>query len=197
MYAHLTATPGVMKAFGMNLALKPLSHQAAWWDHIPYFGFVLVAVGLQYLQMSQMTKRNAAKGQINTQMQTMQRIMPLMFAYIYFLIPAGVVIYMMVSSGIRILTQDLIFRTGIVDAPSKRALGGSASGGKQTISAKSTRVNSAAEAEPDVEPAAPPVAALTKSAGSKNGAKAKPSPDEEPPARPHPRSKDKRARKAR
>jgi YidC/Oxa1 family membrane protein insertase len=120
MYQDLVKTPGVMKSFGLNLAAKPLTHHSNVYDYIPYFAMVLLAVGLQYFQMAQMTRRNKnSQQQIPQQMQTMQRIMPLIFAYIYFLVPAGVVIYMIVSSGIRVLTQDLIFRYGIVAAPGR------------------------------------------------------------------------------
>ena len=124
MYHDVIASPGVLKAFGINLASKPLSHHTYWYDYIPYFVFVAVAVGLQYIQMSQMTKRNKAAAQMNSQMQTIQKIMPLIFAYIYFLVPVGVVLYMIASSAIRILTQDLIFRHGVVQAPGQRQIGG-------------------------------------------------------------------------
>jgi hypothetical protein len=71
-----------------------------------------------------MTKRNKAAAQMNSQMQAMQKIMPLIFAYIYFLIPVGVVVYMIVSTIVRIVTQDLIFRTGLVQRPGERQIGG-------------------------------------------------------------------------
>jgi YidC/Oxa1 family membrane protein insertase len=125
MFHNLVNTPGVMKSFGLNLASKPLTHHAHWYDYIPYFALVAIAVALQYFQMSQMTKRNKNAAQMNPQMQTMQKVMPLIFAYIYFLVPAGVVIYMIVSSAIRIGTQDFIFRYGIVKRPGEREIGGS------------------------------------------------------------------------
>ncbi len=126
MFHNLVNTPGVMKSFGLNLASKPLTHHANWYDYIPYFALVAIAVALQYFQMSQMTKRNKGNAaQMNPQMQTMQKVMPLIFAYIYFLVPAGVVIYMIVSSAIRIGTQDVIFRYGIVQRPGEREIAGS------------------------------------------------------------------------
>ena len=82
-------------------------------NSLPYFALVALAVGLQYLQMNQMNKRNPAT-QANKQMATLQKFMPILFAYIYFLIPAAVLIYMIVSTLIRIGTQDIIFRTGVV-----------------------------------------------------------------------------------
>ena len=133
MYKHLLETPGVMHSIGLNLAAKPLTHRGIWYDYIPYFALLLVAVGLQYFQMAQMTRRNKKNNtapQVPQQMQTMQRVMPLIFAYIYFLVPAGVVIYMVVSSAIRVLTQDLIFRYGLVQSPGGREIGAGRSGGR-------------------------------------------------------------------
>jgi YidC/Oxa1 family membrane protein insertase len=124
MYHNLVKSPGVMHSLGLNLALKPFSHHAFWYDYIPYFAFVAAAVALQYVQMSQMTKRNKAAAQANAQMQAMQKIMPLIFAYIYFLIPVGVVLYMIVSTIVRIATQDVIFRTGLVQRPGERQISG-------------------------------------------------------------------------
>jgi len=48
--------------------------------------------------MRQMQSRNPQAAAANPQMQTMQKVMPIFFAYIYFLIPAAVVIYMITST---------------------------------------------------------------------------------------------------
>ncbi len=117
IYRNLRKTPGVMHSLGLNLAAKPLTHRGVWYDYVPYFALLAVAVALQYFQMAQMTRRNKRNNTAQPmpqQMQTMQRVMPLIFAYIYFLVPAGVVVYMIMSSAIRVLTQDLIFRHGLV-----------------------------------------------------------------------------------
>lgn len=91
----------------------------------PISSLFAVAVALQFIQMRQMNSRNKAAAQANPQMQTMQKIMPIFFAYIYFIIPAAVVIYMIVSTMIRIATQDILFRTGIVQpVGSERAIPG-------------------------------------------------------------------------
>ena len=113
MYCDLVAHNGQMNSFGIDLALKPFSHHSSWVAAIPYFALVGIAVALQYVQMSRMTKRNPASQQ-NSQMATLQKFMPIIFAYIYFLIPAAVLIYMIVSSAIRILTQEAIFASGAV-----------------------------------------------------------------------------------
>ncbi|MDA8314435.1 MAG: YidC/Oxa1 family membrane protein insertase [Actinomycetota bacterium] len=145
IYDNLIKTPGVMRSIGLNLAAKPLTHHASWPDYIPYFALLAVAVALQYLQMAQMTRRNKRNNTAQAmpqQMQTMQRVMPLIFAYIYFLVPAGVVIYMIVSSGIRVITQDLMFRSGVVQAPGGERRVGAAkakpSDGSPAIDARSS-----------------------------------------------------------
>lgn len=257
MYHDLLRTPGVMKAFGLNLADKPLSHQHNWYDYIPYFVLLALAVGLQYIQMQQMTRRNKAAAQANPQMQMMQKFMPLLFAYIYFLVPAGVVIYMIVSSAIRIGTQDFIFRHGLVQLPGERKIGGADNGAKPkptgaprpagageakgagskrappkrtgVVDAKATEVQRSAGARgggngraveaddggPKVNPAArPPTRKPAGSAGAagtgrgaangrtgRNGAArtrgGRTEGEGQEAAKPHPRSKSKRERKAR
>lgn len=220
MFHHLVNTPGVMKSFGLNLAARPLTHHANWWDYIPYLVLVAVAVGLQYFQMSQMTKRNKAAAQANPQMQTMQKVMPLIFAYIYFIIPVGVVLYMIVSSAIRILTQDLIFRYGLVQQPGERELGGERSskpratgatgeaaakdaGGAKDAGAQAPRTGQARAGSGKGRPASG--GGRTQRAGAANGSGsgapaaqgANGNTDGSTGPKPHPRSKSKRARKAR
>jgi YidC/Oxa1 family membrane protein insertase len=151
MYHNLVATPGVMKAFGMNLAVGPFANTLTWYERIPYFLFILAAIGLQYLQMAQVTRRNARSGQqVPQQMQQMQKVFPLVFGVIYIRIPAGVVLYMIVSSGIRILTQDLMFRSGFVQLPGERTIGAE----KGAIEAKSKEKPASAGGGGKVAPAA-------------------------------------------
>jgi YidC/Oxa1 family membrane protein insertase len=212
MYHDLIATPGVMKAFGLNLASKPLEHRANWWDYIPYFALVGVAVALQYFQMSQMTKRNKAAAQINPQMQTMQKVMPLIFAYIYFLVPAGVVLYMIVSSAIRVLTQDLIFRYGLVQRPGEREIGGETkrpppgkAGGGAGPPEVAAEPGQAASGEGATKPGSAKSGSSAGKGGQTNGSRAATSGKAGSNGntaganapKPHPRSKSKRARKAR
>jgi membrane protein insertase Oxa1/YidC/SpoIIIJ len=64
--------------------------------------------------MAQMNNRNRKTGQaMPSQQQAMQRFLPLVFAYFYMVIPAAVVLYMIISTAIRIITQDLMFRAGV------------------------------------------------------------------------------------
>jgi hypothetical protein len=48
-------------------------------------------------------------------MQQMQKFFPLIFGLIYLRVPAGATIYMVVSSAMRIGTQEVMFRSGMVE----------------------------------------------------------------------------------
>jgi YidC/Oxa1 family membrane protein insertase len=114
MYHNLVTSNGQIKAFGMDLNLKPFSSHGSVAATIPFFVFVAVAVALQYFQMAQMNSRNRKTGQpMPSQQLMMQRFLPIVFAYFYMVIPAAVVLYMIVSTIIRIITQDLMFRAGV------------------------------------------------------------------------------------
>jgi YidC/Oxa1 family membrane protein insertase len=114
LYRNLEAANGQMKAFGINLANTVRTPQAHWYLVLPFVLIVLVAVALQYLQLRQMTNRNkstaAGNAPVAQQMQTMQRIMPVVMAVIYISIPAAVVIYFIASSLFRIGQQEWMFR---------------------------------------------------------------------------------------
>jgi len=114
MYANLVAAHGQIRVFGMDMSLKTFSHHSSVYAQLPFFAFVLAAVGLQYFQMAQVNNRNKKTGQpIPAQQQTMQRILPIVFFYFYVIIPAAVVLYMIASTIIRIITQYAMFATGI------------------------------------------------------------------------------------
>ena len=119
MYHDLLASKGKIDVFGMDMALKPLDHHATLFAAIPFFVMVALAVGLQYFQMAQINNRNKKSGQeMPSSQQRIQKLMPILFAYFYFIIPAAVVLYMVVSTMIRIATQDIMFRVG-VSSPGK------------------------------------------------------------------------------
>jgi YidC/Oxa1 family membrane protein insertase len=116
MYDNLVASHGQIKVFGMDLNLKAFSVHSSFSAQIPFFIFVAVAVGFQYFQMAQLNNRNRKAGTpMPAQQQMMQRFLPVFFAYFYLIIPAAVVLYMIVSTGIRIITQDLMFRAGVTN----------------------------------------------------------------------------------
>ena len=179
MYHNLVASHGQITSFGFNLALKPFSHHSSALAAIPYFVMVAVAVALQYFQMAQMNSRNKVTGQqIPSQQLMLQRAMPIFFAYFYIIIPAAVVLYMVVSTLIRIITQDIMFRTGISN-PTRQ-------GGERALPGATKEI-----------PAAPvPEAPAPEAPAPKQRPAAKPSPSS-PKSAPQSRSRTKRKRKAR
>jgi hypothetical protein len=64
--------------------------------------------------MRQMNSRNPQAAAANPQMQAMQKFFPIIFGFIYLKVPAGATIYMVVSSAMRIGTQEIMFKTGMV-----------------------------------------------------------------------------------
>lgn len=177
MYHELIHSLGQIKAFGMDLSLKPfpISAHGSWVGALPFFAFVAAAVGLQYFQMAQMNSRNRKTGQpMPSQQQMMQRFLPIIFAYFYLVIPAAVVLYMIVSTLIRIITQDLMFRAGVSN-PNKAS--------DRSLPALGKAVDESGPAPADPAPPTP--------------AKAPPAKPSTPKPQQQTRSKSKRKRKAR
>jgi YidC/Oxa1 family membrane protein insertase len=154
LYHSLVQGGGQMVSFGINLANKPFGHGMSAAQRIPFFVLVALAVGLQYFQMRQMNSRNS-QAAANKQMQTIQKVTPILFAYIYFLVPAAVVIYMVISTLIRILTQEVMFRTGMVQpVGAERGIGG-AKGRVGSVATTSALVEET-DSTPKALPKAPP-----------------------------------------
>jgi YidC/Oxa1 family membrane protein insertase len=117
MYHDLVASHGAMNWLGFNLALGPFSAHAQWFGILPYVALILVATGLQYVQLAQVRKRNPIAAKANPQMEKMQKVLPVLYAFIYCVIPGAVILYTIVSTTIRIATQRLLFRPGEADYP--------------------------------------------------------------------------------
>ena len=129
MYHDLVVSQGQMHWwFGMDLSSLPFSnHTTNPFTHvvttsasqavlvIPYLVLIAAAMFLQFYQMRQMNSRNPQAAAANPQMQTMQKFFPIIFGLIYLRVPAGATIYMVVSSAMRIGTQEVMFRTGMVE----------------------------------------------------------------------------------
>lgn len=116
LFQDLVHAGGKMPAFGINLAQRWLGElHYGFAKALPFALLVLIAIGLQYLQMRQLNKRNQAFAQANPQAQMMQRYMPIIFAVIYINISAGVNVYFIVSSLCRIGLQELVFRSGMLE----------------------------------------------------------------------------------
>jgi YidC/Oxa1 family membrane protein insertase len=117
MRTDIVAAHGQLNSFGMDFAQKLLSHHSSLFIAIPYLLLVVAAVGLQYLQMSRLNARNPQAAQANPQAAMMQKYMPLIFGFIYLNVAAILNVYFIVSSAIRILTQEILFRKGLVGGP--------------------------------------------------------------------------------
>jgi YidC/Oxa1 family membrane protein insertase len=197
MYENLVHSGGQIKVWGMDLSLRPfpISIHHGWVGALPFFAFAAVAVGLQYLQMAQMNNLTRKRGQpLQSQQLMMQRVLPIIFAYFYMVIPAAVVLYMIISTGIRIITQDVMFRTGVSNPNKNR--GTTAVAGAMAFDGDSEVVE-----RPAIK-AAPPAPKPTPKPSSNNNNRTngnRPKNQAKPAPRPQaqPRSKAKRKRKAR
>lgn len=186
MYDNLIHSGGHINSLGLDLSLRPfpISAHGSWVAALPFFGFVVAAVLLQYFQMAQINKRALTAGQqMPSQTQMMQRFLPIVFAYIYLVIPAAVVLYMIVSTIIRIITQDIMFRTGVSD-PRRHGV---------TQAKGPVEIPGSAEEKPAAKPA--PSKAPGKRPPNRGTTANAPKPDPRPQG--HPRARDKRKRKAR
>ena len=167
MYHDIVAASGQLNSFGINFAEKLLSHHSSVWAAIPYVILVLGSVGLQYLQMSRLNARNPQAAQANPQAAMMQRYMPLIFGLIYLNVAALLNVYFIISSSIRIATQEILFRKGIVPGPPQAGGAGKAAPAKGPSGAKADRT------EREIPRAKPP--ASTKGKAVAGGTAAKPS----------------------
>ena len=107
LYRDLRKTPGRMVSWGMDLAKRPSQGKGA--EAIGLYLLVALTVITGYYQQRQMTARTPAAAQ-NPQTQMMGRIFPLFFGFISLQVPAGVVLYFVVSNLWQIGQQAIIFR---------------------------------------------------------------------------------------
>ncbi|HUQ63784.1 MAG TPA: membrane protein insertase YidC, partial [Acidimicrobiales bacterium] len=124
----LVKSGGEMDSFGMDLskAASKVTDSSA----IPYFILILGVVATGYYQQRQLTARTPKTGAANTQMQMIGKIFPVMFGVISYTIPAGVVVYFLVSNIWQIGQQAFIFRNQELPPPTTN--------GKSSTSAKSS-----------------------------------------------------------
>jgi YidC/Oxa1 family membrane protein insertase len=218
MHDNLVSTLGQMHSFfGMDLSATPFTHHGA--DQavltIPYLVLIGFAIVLQYYQMKQMNSRNPQAAAANPQMQQMQKFFPIIFGVIYLRVPAGATVYMVVSSAMRIGTQDVMFRTGYVKPPSAEREIGPADKAKPEpaplppapapkAAKKSTVTDGTGLAKrpgtappPRKSPANGNAASNGRRANGRKAAAANGNSEEAPAPKAHPRSRSKRTRKAR
>jgi len=185
MYQHIVEADGKLQSFGLDFSQRLLSHHSAVWLYIPYGLLVAAAVGLQFLQMSRLNSRNPQAAQANPQMASMQKYMPLIFGLIYLNVAALLNVYFVVSAAVRILTQEILFRKGLTQAPiPQKAIDTK----ERVVPKPKTTAGSKA-----------PTAGTSNGKGKSNNADdtSPASTDESSVAKPHPRSKAKKERKPR
>jgi len=109
LHAALAESGGRMVSFGMDLAEKA-SSAGGLGDAFPYYVLVALVVATGFYQQRQMTARMPA-GAVNPQMQIIGKVFPAMIGLISLSIPAGVVVYFVVSNLWQIGQQAVTFRT--------------------------------------------------------------------------------------
>jgi YidC/Oxa1 family membrane protein insertase len=99
-----------MKSFGIDLAKSSLTamKDSGFGTALPYFLMVGVVVLTTWYQQRQIQGRNPAAAAANPQQQMMGRIVPFIMVPITISIPAGVVIYFVVSNIVRVGQQAVI-----------------------------------------------------------------------------------------
>ncbi len=173
MYKDIVAAHGHLNAFGMDWAKTLFGHHSSVFMAIPYLVLVLASVGLQYLQMSRMNSRNPQAAQANPQAAALQKYMPLIFGFIYINIAAIINVYFVFSSAVRILTQEILYRRGVIPGAPSAA----------TIPAAAAIVPTT-EAEPKRRPPTRPEGKGKPSGANGSGGTKPPASGTKPPARP-------------
>ncbi len=175
MYHNIVAAHGQLISFGMDFSDKLLSHHSSIFIAIPYLLLVAGAVGLQYLQMSRLNARNPQAAQANPQAAMMQKYMPLIFGFIYLNVAAILNVYFIVSSAIRIITQEILFRKGIVAGPPPPAAAATKDGGPKDGGPKTAAADRSERPLPKPKSAGAGVAKANGASGS-NGKARRPRP---------------------
>jgi YidC/Oxa1 family membrane protein insertase len=109
MFRSLVASGGKMVSWGMDLA-QSASAQKGFGHAWPFLVLIVLTIGTGFYQQRQMTARMPA-GSANAQMKMIGRVFPAMIGLISYRIPAGVVVYFIISNIWQIAQQEVTFRT--------------------------------------------------------------------------------------
>lgn len=102
-----TCRPRGLRFLGMDLSQAASDAHSSFTDALPYFILIALVVATGYLQFKQTQSRQT--GEPNPQMALMGKIFPIMFAFISYSLPSGVVVYFLVSNAWQIGQQAVIF----------------------------------------------------------------------------------------
>ena len=111
MYQSLSKT-SQMKSWGVDLADSASSALSKSLGHaLPYLLLIAVVAVTGVIQQRQIQGRSSASTQVNSQQQAIMKIMPFFLPVISFGLPAGLVVYFVVSNLWRVAQQTFITRT--------------------------------------------------------------------------------------
>lgn len=162
LFGALEKQPPDDSFLGMNLLTSPSDALGdGFLTVLPYIILILVVMGTGYYQQYQTTARAKASGrdpgQQAQQMQTIMKIFPIVFGFISWSLPAGLVLYFATSQIFRIGQQYMILKIdGEHAAAASSAEAGPAKGlDSGGAAATGKAVGEEGEAEPDSQPDAP------------------------------------------
>lgn len=99
-----------MPSFGLDLAKSASDAlNGSLTTALPYCVLVALVVATGYYQARQSMSRNPKAAEANPQAMMLQKVFPVLFGFISFSIPAGVVVYFLVSNLFRIAQQGLMY----------------------------------------------------------------------------------------
>jgi len=107
LFRALKASGGKMESWGMNLAKRASETSGS--EQVPFVILVVLVGATGFYQQRQLTGR-LPKESANSQMAVMGKVFPLIFVFISWSIPAGVVVYFLVSNIWQIGQQAFMFR---------------------------------------------------------------------------------------
>lgn len=112
-----------MMSFGIDLSRSALTtlQDEGMVDALPYFVMIAIVAGTAWYQQRQIAGRNP-NAAANPQQQMITKIMPFIFVPITLSIPAGVVIYFVVSNLVRIGQQALVTKLEFGEGGSQAAI---------------------------------------------------------------------------
>jgi len=120
LFTSLVGSGGEMVSWGIDLAEAATS--VSGFGALPYYLLIAITVATGYFQQRQMTNR-LPKDTINPQMQMIQKVFPAIIGVVSLSVPAGVVIYFIVSNLWQIGQQAIMFKAfpppHVTDAPTK------------------------------------------------------------------------------
>ena len=99
-----------MPFLGMDLAKAARGLHGSFGSLLPLYVLIALVIVTGFVQARQMSGKTPQAAQANPQAQMMQKVFPLITGVISIEIPAGVVLYFLISNVFRIVQTDLMYR---------------------------------------------------------------------------------------